>query len=150
MSRAALILAGAIAAGSAGPAPAQALRCESPEGRVTYADARCPPGTTLAREIPAMPAATEADRKRAQAQQKADAQRIERIEQQRSKDEDKAQRERAAAAQKAQERERACRKLALRLQEAEDRLSKSTVDKRPTAEKARNRAREQYELDCKR
>jgi hypothetical protein len=147
--RAALILLGAALVLPAGPAPAQALRCESPDGKVSYASERCPPGTTLARELPAAAPASEADRKRAQAQQKADAQRLDKIEQQRRKDEDKAQRERAAAAHKAQERERSCRKLASRLQDAEDRLSRSTVDKRPAAEKARNRAREQYELDCR-
>lgn len=141
----ALLLALLLCAG----AHAQVLRCESPSGAVTYANGSCPAGTTLKREVPPAPAVSEADRKRAQAQAKADAANAKKLEQAERSEAQQRERASAAAAKKAEERERNCRKLALQLQEAEDRLSKATVNKRDAAEKARNRARERYELDCR-
>jgi nucleoid-associated protein YgaU len=130
-------------------AHAQVLRCESPAGAVTYSNGGCPPGTAVKREVPPAPAVTDTDRQRAQSQAKAEAARAQKLDQAERADAQQRERERAAEAKKAQEREKNCRKLALQLQQAEDDLSKATVNKRASAEKTRNRARERYELDCR-
>jgi hypothetical protein len=132
-----------------GHAHAQLLRCESAAGAVTYANGSCPPGTTLKREVPPAPPLSEADRKRAESQAKAEATRARQLEQTERTEAQRLEKARAAEAKKAQERERSCRKLALQLQQAEDALSKAALNKREAAEKTRNRARERYELDCR-
>lgn len=128
---------------------AQLLRCESPTGAVTYANGSCPPGTTLKSEVPPAPPLSEADRKRAENQAKAEANRSRQLDQAERAEAQQREKARAADAKKAQERERDCRKLALQLQQAEDALSKAALNKREAAEKTRNRARERYELDCR-
>jgi hypothetical protein len=138
-----------LAAAFTGAANAQLLRCESPSGPVTYANGDCPAGTTVKREVPPAPPINEAERQRAQADAKAQAARAQKLEQAERAEAQQRERAQAAAAKKAQERERSCRKLALQLQQAEDQLSKSTVNKREAAEKARNRARERYEIHCR-
>lgn len=132
-----------------GHAHAQLLRCESPMGAVTYANGSCPPGTTLKSQIPPAPPLSEADRKRAESQARAEANRARQLEQAERAEAQQREKARAAEAKKAQERERSCRKLALQLQQAEDTLSKAALNKRDAAEKARNGARARYELDCR-
>lgn len=133
----------------AGGAHAQALRCEAADGKVTYANTHCPPGTQLKRELAAPPPVNEADRKRAEERARADAARLREIESRERKEAEKLHKSRAAAEKQSAERERECRKLQLRLKQAEDDLSAASLAKRPAAEKARQRAREQYELSCR-
>ncbi len=140
------LLLGALA-GSA--VHAQVLRCESPDGAVTYANGGCPPGTSLKRAVPPPPPVNEADRKRAEAQAKAEASQARKLEQAERSEAQQRERASAAEAKKAEERARNCRKLALDVQQAEDRVSKATVNKREAAEKQRDRARQRYEIDCR-
>jgi len=53
--RAATVIAFAFAAGALNSATAAILRCESPDGRVVYSNAECPPGTKLVRKIEQSP-----------------------------------------------------------------------------------------------
>ncbi len=140
------LLIGALAAAGV---QAQVLRCESPDGAVTYANGGCPPGTSVKREVPPAPPVNEADRKRAQSQAKADATQARKLEQAERSEAQQRERASAAEAKKAEERARNCRKLALDVQQAEDRVSKATVNKREAVEKQRDRARQRYEIDCR-
>jgi hypothetical protein len=132
-----------------GSVQAQLLRCESPTGAVTYANGSCPAGTTVKREVPPPPPVSDAERQRAQSQAKAEASQARKLEQAERAEAQQRERARAAEEKKAEERARNCRKLALQVQQAEDRVSKATVNKREAAEKQRDRARERYEIDCR-
>jgi hypothetical protein len=132
------------------PTIAQTLRCESASGQVTYAEAACPPGTTAVRSLqaPGKPAAE--DTRAARDRLKADQQQVQKIERERRAEEDKAARDRAAREKREEDRQRACRKLAQRVADAEESLSRAASNRRDAAERQVRRAREDYAADCRR
>lgn len=133
----------------ASPAMAQALRCESPTGEVTYADAACPAGTTAVRSLPAAGKPAVEDTRAARERLKSDQQQVQRLERERRAEEDKASRERAARERRAEDRQRTCRKLAQRVADAEDALSRATSNRREAMERQLRRAREDFAADCR-
>lgn len=58
---------------------AHTLRCESPSGQVTYAEAACPPGTTAVRSLPAPGKPEAEDTRAARDRLRADQQRVQEI-----------------------------------------------------------------------
>lgn len=132
----------------ASPALAQTMRCESPSGQVTYADGTCPPGTTAVRSLPAPGKPAAEDTRAARDRLKADQQQVQKIERERRAEEDKAARDRAARQRRDEERQRNCRKLAQRVADAEDVVSRAPLNRREAAERQLRRAREDHAADC--
>lgn len=143
-----VLLAAAVSAGV--PAAAQSVRCESPDGRVTYSNAECPPGTRNVRVVPPAPPPTAADAKGARERARDEQKRAAALDRQRKADEDKAVRERAAQAKKDEARERGCRKLAARVEQAQRDLDRATLAKRSAAEQRLAEARAKLEAACPR
>lgn len=106
---------------AAGPALAQQVqRCESPDGKVTYSNTKCPDGTTPVRNVNTSPPVAVDEQKAAKERAKRDAEQAKAIDNARAKEDVQAQR--AAADQKkaqAKERER-CEKAKNELAEAMD------------------------------
>lgn len=132
----------------AAPAIAQTLRCESPTGQVTYADTSCPPGTTAVRSVPAPGRPAAEDTRAARDRLKADQQQLQKIERDRRAEEEKSARDRASRERRDEERQRTCRKLAQRVSDAEDTVSRASLNRREAAERQLRRAREDYAADC--
>lgn len=128
---------------------AQTLRCETSNGKVTYANTACPEGSRTVRTLPPEAGPTPEDAKAARERLKNDRQKALKIDRERRAEEDKLASIRAADGKRAAERERACRKLALRVTQAEDEAGRAALNKRESAEKRLERAREQFAVDCK-
>lgn len=127
---------------------AQAVRCESPAGQVTYAESACPPGTTAVRSLPPPGKPAAEDSRAARDRLKADQQQVQKIERERRAEEDKAARDRAVRERREEDRQRHCRKLAQRVSDAEDLVSRAPLNRRESAERQLRRAREDQAADC--
>lgn len=123
-------------------------RCESPDGKVTYANVACPDGTRAVRAVPPAAAPSAEDARAARERLKADQQQVQKIDKARAAEDAQLQRERAAQARQAADRERACRKLAARVTQAEETLGRAALAKRETADRQLQKARAQYAADC--
>mgnify|MGYP001187260715 CR=1 FL=1 len=142
-----VVLAALLLAASAEPA-AQTVRCESPGGKVTYANTACPDGATAVRTLPPAEPPSPADARAARERLKADQKQVQALDREREA-EDKAQaRRRAAAAAAREKREAACRKLAQQVAEAEADLSRAALNKREPAERRLQRARARESAEC--
>ena len=98
----------------------QVQRCESPDGKVTYSNTKCPDGTTPVRSVNTSPPVAVDEQKAAKERARRDATEAKAIDKARAKEEDQDQR--AAAEQKkaqAKERER-CDKVKSELAQAKD------------------------------
>ncbi len=129
-------------------ATSQTMRCESADGKVTYANAACPDGTRSVRTLPPAPEPTPADAKAARDRLKADRQQVQQLEREQRNAAARQERERAAQARQQAERDQACRALALKAAQADERVSKSTLAKREAAEKTAQKARARYAAQC--
>jgi len=110
----------ALLAASTACAAQQVQRCESPDGKVTYSNTKCPDGTTPVRSVNTSPPVAVDEQKAAKERARRDAAEVKAIDKARAKDE--AQDQRAAAEQKkaqAKERER-CDKARRELDQAKD------------------------------
>ena len=143
-----VLLAAALA--TAGPAVAQSVRCESPDGRITYSNTDCPPGSRNVRVVPPAPPPNAADAKAARERARDEQKRAQSLDRQRQAADDKATRERAAQAKKDEARERDCRKLAIRVEQAQRDLDRATLAKRSAAEKRLADARAKHDAACPR
>jgi Skp family chaperone for outer membrane proteins len=129
-------------------AAAQTVRCESPDGKVTYANVACPEGSKAVRTLPPADAPKPADAKAAQERLKADQQQAQKIDRQRQAEEDERARMLAAEAKKKDKRDLACRKLATQVSDAEEDLSRAAINKREAADLRLQKARRQYATEC--
>lgn len=145
LRRAAVGLAALVAACSVG---AQVIRCESADGKVTYANQACPEGTRPVKTLPPPDPPQDADVKAARDRTKAGQQQVKAIEAQRQSEEEKRARERAAAAKQQEKRDLACRKLATQVRDAEETLSRAALNKRESAEARARRLHAQYTAEC--
>ena len=80
-------------------------RCESPDGKVTYSNTKCPEGTSAVRTVNTSPPVAVDEQKAARERAKRDAAEAKAIEQTQKKEEAKAERT-AAEQKKAQEKDR--------------------------------------------
>ncbi|HXF45151.1 MAG TPA: DUF4124 domain-containing protein [Burkholderiaceae bacterium] len=143
----ALVVAAALLAGAAG-AQQTVQRCESPDGKVTYSNTACPPGTHPVRTIEPEPSPPAVDQKAARERTQRYAREVERLESERKKQEEKAQRERAAAQAKAHKKQVECRKLEARVEDARTAFESATLAKRQDADRRLRRAQAQYDAAC--
>ncbi|HEU0199436.1 MAG TPA: DUF4124 domain-containing protein [Burkholderiaceae bacterium] len=113
----------------------QVVRCEGEDGRVTYGNAACPPGTRSVRTIEPPKAPTEGDRDAARSRAEQNAKSLERIQRERQQAQKKAERERSVAANKANDKARECAKLERALANARKDLEAAPLAKREAADR---------------
>jgi hypothetical protein len=142
-----LVVAAACLAGAAAAQTVQ--RCESADGKVTYSNTACPPGTQAVRKIEPEPPPPAVDQKAARERTQRYAREVERLESERKKEEQNAQRQRAAAEERARKKQAECRKLEARVEDAREAFEQATLAKRQEADRKLRRARDQYEAACK-
>lgn len=140
----AMLAAGTASAQSAGPM----LRCESADGKVTYAGSACPPGTEPVRSVAPPGRILPDERKAAGERARKDSQQLNRIERDRNAEEVKTARADKADKVRAQAHARTCSKLALRVKQAKDDLTNIAQNRRSGAERKLKRAQELHELEC--
>lgn len=123
-------------------------RCESPDGKVTYSNTACPPGTQAVRTIEREPQPPAVDQKAARERTQRYTRQVERLERERKIEEEKAARQRAAAEAKAQKLAAECRKLQSRVDAAKDAFERATLARRQEADRKLRRAQQQYDAAC--
>jgi hypothetical protein len=123
-------------------------RCEAPDGRISYANGPCPPGTTAVRTLPPSVAPSAADRQAAQQRARRDAREAVALERTRKAAEERAAREHEQAQAKAKKHEAHCRRLETRLRQAQEELAAATLKKRTEAQRRVKRAEELYAQEC--
>lgn len=147
MTRAVVVVGLCIAALT--PAAAQDVqRCESPDGKVTYANGPCPAGTRAVRTLPPPDAPSAADQQAAQQRARQDASKATAIERDRKAEETRIAREQERAENEAKKLAAQCRRLESRLQEAQKELAGATSNKRAEAQRRVTRAEALYAEDC--
>jgi hypothetical protein len=129
-------------------AQAQVIRCESPDGKVSYAQNNCPPGTQQVRALSAPGKPAPEDQRAATERARAEAKSLDRIERDR-----KAEEARLAKAQnsnkfRAEARARTCKRLALRMKQAKDDVATAPLNRSADAKRRLKKAQENYELEC--
>ena len=118
-------------------------RCESPEGKVTYSNSSCPPGTQSVRKIEPDAGPSAADQKAARDRAQQHSRELDKLDKQRQKEEEKAARDRAAAESKQAKRDAECRKLDARVQTAREEFETATLQRRQEADRRLRHAEEQ-------
>ena len=137
-----------LAAGHAGEASA-IVRCESADGKVTYSDSECPPGTKLVRKIEPSPPVVVHDGARPPAKA-AEARPPAAVEPSRARrSDDPAQVDDELNAQLAEQR-RECEARARDLQRLQDDVGAAAPANRASAELALRRAQDAYRALCPR
>lgn len=136
-------------AASAAPDAAAIVRCESADGKVTYADSSCPPNTKPVRKIELSPPIVvhDGDRPPAKAGEARPPARVEPSRARRT--EDPAQVDEELTAQLAEQR-RECEARARELQRLQDDLNAASASNRASAELALRRAQDDYRALCPR
>ncbi len=132
----------------AGGADAQTLRCEGADGKVTYAQNFCPPGTQPVRALDPTGKPTPQDQRAATERARGDAKALERIERERRSEESRGARTERTDRVRAEARARACKRLALRVRQAKEDADAAPLSRADTAKRKLKKARENYELEC--
>ncbi len=139
----------ALTLAAAWPAAAQDVqRCESPEGKVSYANGPCPPGTTPVRTLPAPAAPSAADRKAAEQRAQQDVRAAAALERKLKAEEERLAREQEKAQAQAKKQEAHCRRLELRVRQAREELAEAKLNKQAEAQRRLKRAESLYVEDC--
>ncbi len=129
-------------------AQAQTLRCESADGKVTYAQNNCPPGTQPARVLPPPGQVVPEEQRAAGQRARSDAKALERIERERAAEQAQAARAQKSDRLRAEARARTCKRLALRVKQAKDDADAAPLNRAAEAKRRLKKARENYELEC--
>ena len=129
-------------------AGAQIQRCEGPDGKVTYSNESCPPGTRAVKSVDTRPPVTEADAKAAKTRAQRDAVEAKAIEKQHEAEEKSRTRAREAARKKEEQLERECNKKRIAVNKAKDAYDFAPLSQRPVTEKNLARAQEGFDKDC--
>jgi hypothetical protein len=124
-------------------------RCESPDGKVTYSNTACPPGSQAVRNIQAEPEPSPVDQKAARERTQRHLRAVEQLERTRRKEEEKAERQRAAAQARNEKLAAECRRLEARVQAARSAFEATTLARRQEADRRLRLAQEQYDLRCR-
>jgi len=132
----------------AGVADAQVIRCESADGKVTYAQANCPVDTQQVRALgtPGRPAP--ADQRAATERARADAKALDHIERDRKAEEVRNAKTQKSDRFRAEARARTCKRLALRVQQAKDDVATAPLNRATDTKRRLKKAQENYELEC--
>jgi hypothetical protein len=123
-------------------------RCEAPDGRASYAQGPCPPGTRPVRTLPPAEAPSAADRKSARERGEQDVRNAAAIDRARKAEEERLAREQERAQAQARKQEQHCRRLLSRLSTAREELASASPTKRAEATRRVKRAEELYVEDC--
>lgn len=143
------VIAAAILSIATTPASAQDVqRCETADGKISYANGPCPPGTRAVRTLPPANAPSAADRQAAQQRAKQDAGKLAVIERDQKAQEARAAREQERAENATKKKEAHCRRLATRLRHAQEDLANAPLKKRTEAQRRVKRADELHAEDC--
>jgi hypothetical protein len=127
---------------------AQTLRCESADGKITYAQNLCPPGTQPVRTVPPPGKVVPEDQRAAAQRARSDASAVERLERDRKAQEAQAARSQKTDRLRAEARERSCKRLALRVKQAKDDADAAPLNRAAQAKRKLKKAQENYELEC--
>lgn len=138
-----------IAALLASAVAAEIQRCEAPDGKVTYSNESCPPGTTAVKKVDTRPPVTEADAKSAKTRAQRDAEEAKALDKQREAEEKSRARAREAARKKEEQLERECNKKRIAVNTARDAVESASLNRRAELEKKLARAKESFEKDCR-
>ena len=138
-----------IAALLASAVAAEIQRCEAPDGKVTYSNESCPPGTTAVKKVDTRPPVTEADAKSAKTRAQRDAEEAKALDKQREAEEKSRARAREAARKKEEQLERECNKKRIAVNTARDAVESASLNRRAELEKKLARAQESFEKDCR-
>lgn len=138
----------AVFALAAGNAAAQALRCESPEGKVTYAQENCPAGTAPVRAVGAAGQPTPEDQRAAASRARGEAKTLDQIERERKAEEARAARAQSTDRARSAAHARTCRRLALRVKQAKDDLAAASLSRAKDARRRLQKAQENHDLEC--
>jgi hypothetical protein len=148
MNRSRPLLA-ALLALTALPALAQDVqRCQGAEGKVSYANGACPPGTAAVRTLPPAGTPSPAEQKAAQQRAQQDVRRAAALDRARKAEEDRAARERQQRSAEARKQEAHCRRLQTGLRHAQEDLADARPHKRIEARRRVARAEDLYREDC--
>lgn len=131
-----------------GSAAAQTVRCESPDGKVTYAQNDCPRGTQPVRTLPAPGKVPREDQRAAAERARNDAKALGRIESERKVEATRTAKAERTDRFRAEARARTCKRLALRLKQAKDDADAAPLNRAPDAKRKLKKAQENYELEC--
>jgi hypothetical protein len=129
-------------------AGAEIQRCEGPDGKVTYSNESCPPGTTAVKKVDTRPPVTEADARAAKTRAQREADEAKAIDKQREAEEKSRARARDAARKKEEQLERECNKKRIAVNKAKEAVESSTLNKRADLEKILARAQEAFDKEC--
>ena len=133
---------------SATTAAAQALRCEDSAGKVSYAQETCPPGTRVVRTIEPQAAPKAEDQVAARARAMADAKALQQLQKQQQAEEARAAKSQHAAEARSKERMRTCKRLGLRVKQAQDDLQDAPPKRQAEATRRLKKSQESYQLEC--
>jgi hypothetical protein len=129
-------------------AQAQTVRCESRDGKVTYANTACPDGSKAVRTLPEAGDPAPEDVRAARERLKQDKDRVTQIDRARRTEEEQAARARALRDKEQAEQDRACRKLALQVAQIREDLGRAAFNRRDALERRLQRLSEQHAADC--
>lgn len=126
----------------------EVLRCQASDGRVSYAQGVCPPGTTAVRTLPPPGTPSASDQKAAQQRAQQDVSNAAALDRARKADEERAAREQQKALAEAKKQEAQCRRLQTRLRQARDDLAQATPSRRAEMQRRVDRAEALHAEDC--
>jgi hypothetical protein len=134
----------------AAPAAAQDVqRCQGADGKVSYANGACSPGSAAVRTLPPAGAPSAADQMAARQRAQQEARSAAALDRDRRAEEERVARERQQAMALAQKQEVKCRRLLTSLQYAqEDLAGAGRAYKRTEAQRRVARAEDLYRQDC--
>jgi len=125
-------------------------RCEATDGKVTYSNSACPPGSRPVRTIDPDPPPSAADQKAARERTQRYLRQVENLERSREKEQQEAQRARLAAEEAERRRAVECRALESRVHAAREERDKATLQKRQQADRKLRLAQERFDARCPR
>lgn len=142
------VVLAAVLALAHGAAGAQAVRCESPDGKVTYAQNDCPAGTQPVRALGGSGKPTLDDQRAAKARARADAKALDRIERDAKAEDARVVKAQRTDRVRAEARARSCKRLALRVKQAKEDAGTVPLNRQSDAKRRLKKAEENYELEC--
>jgi uncharacterized membrane protein YqiK len=143
-----LLIASLTAFAALSTAAQEVQRCESADGKVSYANGPCPPGTTAVRSLPAAGTPSASDQRAAQQRAQQDVRNAAAIDRARKAEEERLAREQEKEQAKAKKKEAHCQRLETRLSAAQAEFAGASGSKRVEAQRRLKRAEQLYVEDC--
>ena len=143
-----LLIASLTAFGALSAAAQEVKRCEGADGKVSYANGPCPPGTAAVRSLPAAGTPSAADQKAAQQRAQQDVRNAAALDRARKAEEDRATREQSRQLAAAMKQETHCRSLQTSIRHAQEDLAGARPRKRTEMQRRLARAEDAYRGDC--